>query len=52
MQIAELLAVHPSTANRLINDFVQLGILKERTGHKRNRIYIFEEYVQLFENRE
>ena len=51
MQIAELIAVHPSTANRLISDFMRLGILKEKTGLKRNRIYIFEEYVRLFDGR-
>ncbi|MCL9804112.1 Fic family protein [Flavobacterium amniphilum] len=48
MQIAELLSVHPSTANRLIADFVNLGILKELTGYKRNRIYAFETYIRLF----
>lgn len=48
MRIAELLNVHPSTANRLIADFIQLGILKELTGYKRNRIYAFEPYIKLF----
>ncbi|MGF1638758.1 MAG: Fic family protein [Cyclobacteriaceae bacterium] len=47
-QIAELMQVHPSTANRMIKDFIDLGILKELTGYKRNRIYIFEPYVKLF----
>ena len=48
IQIAELLKIHPSTANRLIGDFQELGILKELTGYKRNRIYTFHEYIQLF----
>lgn len=43
------LSVHPSTALRLIEDFVRLGILKEITGYKRNRIFVFEKYLQLFE---
>lgn len=47
-QIAELLGVHPSTANRLIEDFLKLGILEELTGYKRNRIYAFQAYIKLF----
>ncbi|MEX2569503.1 MAG: winged helix-turn-helix transcriptional regulator [Cyclobacteriaceae bacterium] len=47
-QVAELLGIHPSTANRLIRNFQQIGILKELTGYKRNRIYAFEEYIGLF----
>lgn len=46
---AEMLNVHASTANRLIADLVQLGILTELTGYKRNRIYAFEPYIKLFE---
>ncbi|MBP9688103.1 MAG: Fic family protein [Bacteroidia bacterium] len=48
-QIAEVLQVHPSSANRLIKDFIEMGILKERTGYKRNRIYTFDTYVKLFQ---
>lgn len=48
IQIAELLGVHPSTANRLIEDFINLGILEELTGYKRNRIYAFQQYIRLF----
>ncbi len=47
-EIAQFLNVHPSTANRLIQDFMQLGILKELTGYNRNRLYSFNEYVQIF----
>lgn len=43
------LSVNPSTALRLIEDFIRLGILKELTGFKRNRVFIFEKYLQLFE---
>ena len=46
--VAELLEVHASTANRLINDLVQLGILEELTGFKRNRIFTFQAYIDLF----
>jgi len=46
--VAKELNVNKSTALRLIDNFVELGILKEMTGFKRNRIFIFEEYVILF----
>jgi Fic family protein len=41
--------INKSTALRLIDDFVELGILKETTGFKRNRIFMFKEYIGLFE---
>jgi Fic family protein len=43
------LDVTKQTANTLILDFEKLGILKEQTGFKRNRIFIFEEYLNLFD---
>jgi Fic family protein len=43
------LSVNPSTALRLIEDFITLGILKETTGLKRNRVFVFERYLRLFE---
>ena len=46
--MAQSLGVHIATANRLIKDFENLGILKELTGYKRNRIYAFEEYIRIF----
>jgi len=46
--VAETLKVHSSTANRLIKDFENLGILTELTGYKRNRIYAFSEYIKIF----
>ena len=36
------------TANELVNDFVTAGILSEMTGNRRNRIFVFEEYLKLF----
>jgi len=38
-----------STALRLIEDFIRLGILKEVTGNRRNRIFVFSKYIKLFE---
>lgn len=44
----DLIQVQTNTAAALIDDFVKLGILKEFTGQRRNRLFIFEEYVRLF----
>ena len=43
------LGVTKQTANTLIQDFEDLKILKEQTGFKRNRIFIFEQYLNLFD---
>ncbi|HMW31834.1 MAG TPA: Fic family protein [bacterium] len=48
--VEKILHVNISTANRMIDDFVKLKILKERTGFKRNRIFSFHEYLGLFYN--
>lgn len=37
-----------TTASRLIDSFIELEILEEYTGFRRNRRYIFREYVELF----
>lgn len=47
-QVAELLKISPSTANRLINALIDLEILSELTGYKRNRKFIFKEYFRIF----
>lgn len=39
---------HPA-ANQLIKDFQKIGILQEITGFKRNRLFVFKEYLELFE---
>lgn len=46
--IARALEVNISTAHRLLQDFEKLKILKEQTGYKRNRVFVFEEYINLF----
>lgn len=46
--IVKLFKINISTALRLIDDFVKLGILKEITGQKRNRNFVFGGYVKLF----
>lgn len=39
---------HP-THYQLIKDFQDMGILGEMTGFKRNRLFVFSEYLDLFE---
>ena len=37
-----------SSANRLLKSLTELGILKETTGYSRNRLFVLEEYLNLF----
>lgn len=46
--VKSLLDVQTNTASSLIGDFEKYGILKEKTGYKRNRTFVFLKYVQLF----
>ncbi|MDX1520551.1 MAG: Fic family protein [Anaerolineae bacterium] len=47
-QVEDLLGVRYNTAAALVHDLIKLGILREITGQKRNRLYIFDPYVRLF----
>jgi Fic family protein len=46
--VTTILRVTPKTANELIQDLVDLKILVESTGNKRNRVFSFVEYLKLF----
>jgi len=46
--VAKALSINISTTMRLINDFIKLNILVETTGYKRNRIFAFDDYINLF----
>jgi Fic family protein len=48
-QVAQKLNIAVATANRLVNEFQKLGILHEKTGYQRNRMFVFKEYIQLFQ---
>lgn len=48
-EAAECIKVTPATANALIRDFVKLLILIEVTGGKRNRRFIFKDFINLFQ---
>lgn len=45
---AELLGITHQAANSLIGDLEAHNILIEKTGQTRNRIYVFERYLELF----
>jgi Fic family protein len=47
--VKERLGVTHPAANQLINDLRRIGILQEITGFKRNRLFVFKEYLELFE---
>ena len=42
------LAVSKPTAHALVRDLERLGILTETTGQMRDRLYVFDRYLQLF----
>ncbi len=46
--VKTLLDVQTNTASSLIGDFEKFGILEEKTGYKRNRTFIFSEYMLIF----
>lgn len=47
-QVSSILKCPTNTARNLISDFVRLGILRELTGRKRNKLFVFGEYLQIF----
>ena len=46
--VSEKLGISVVSANGLLQTFVEIGILEEKTGFNRNRYYVFEEYVKIF----
>ncbi|MGE3802246.1 MAG: Fic family protein [Candidatus Kapaibacterium sp.] len=46
--VVEYFKVTHPTANKLVSDFQELGIIEELTGNRRNRLFTFEEYFRLF----
>lgn len=47
-ETAKSLNLTPKSANMLIKGFVQLGIVQEITGYRRNQIFAFKKYLALF----
>ena len=50
--VQNITRLSPKASNDLIKLFVEQKILKEITGYRRNRIFVFEEYLKLFESEE
>jgi Fic family protein len=47
-KVGEVASVSPASAYKLIVDLEQFGILKEITGGKRSKMYVFDAYLKLF----
>jgi len=47
-KVGKIAGVSPASAYKLVADLERLCILREITGGKRGRTYLFDEYVQLF----
>ncbi len=47
-KVGEVAEVSPASAYKLIADLEQFGILKEITGGKRGKTYVFDAYLSLF----
>jgi len=47
-EIAKFLSLTHQTANALVKDLVGLELLKEVTGYRRNRVFVFGRYLALF----
>lgn len=48
-EVAALAGMSLVSSYKLLNDFIRLGILKEQTGYRRNRVFVFRKYLDLFE---
>lgn len=46
--VTELTQTTANTASALISDMVEHGVLTEFTGQRRNRLFIFQDYIELF----
>ncbi len=46
--VEKVLGVQYKSANNLVEDFVNFGILKEKTGFSRNRLFAIDDYINLF----
>lgn len=49
--VVNLFKITPRSAISLVNDFEKLGILKEVTGYKRNKLFAFDDYLKLFQSK-
>jgi Fic family protein len=47
-KIVELTQVSQATAYKIVEVLVEMNILKEITGSKRGKIFVFNDYIKLF----
>jgi len=47
-KVENTLGVKYKAANNIVNAFARLGILEEKTGYSRNRLFVMKDYIQLF----
>ena len=47
-EVENITGLSPKAANSLIQAFLAAGIFKESTGYRRNRIFIFKDYLRIF----
>ncbi|MBS4049790.1 MAG: Fic family protein [Methylomonas sp.] len=47
-KVSEVAGISAASAYKLITDLEQFGILKEITGGKRGKMYLFNDYLELF----
>jgi Fic family protein len=47
-EVEKTIKISKNSSNLLIKDLVKIGVLKEITKNKRNKIFSFYEYLQLF----
>lgn len=47
-KIIEITKVSQGTGYKIIEELVNMGILKEITGSKRGKVYVFDKYIKLF----
>jgi len=50
VKVGEVAGISPASAYKLIADLEQFGILKEITGGKRSKMYVFDAYLKLFKS--
>lgn len=48
--VARILDIVHSTASILVSDFEKRGILVEFTGNQRNKVFVFDKYLKLYNN--
>jgi len=51
-EVTNLLGLQANTAAALVNDFVKHGVLHELTGKQRNRLFMFRDYILIFNRHE